>query len=102
MTLPNGYNKIGACNHCYVKYVGFSVRFEPGFQQYRNYLIHRLMFNYGLRVGEVQLLTKDCVGPSLPDSRGSIRFILVIQNLPDNVDDPRKQQPSIKTEHSLG
>lgn len=75
--------------------------FEPGFQQYRNYLIHRLMFNYGLRVGEVQLLTKDCVGPSLPDSRGNIRFILVIQNLPDNVDDPRKQQPSIKTEHSL-
>lgn len=76
--------------------------FEPGFQQYRNYLIHRLMFNYGLRVGEVQLLTKDCVGPSLPDSRGNIRFILVIQNLPDSVDDPRKQQPSIKTEHSLG
>nr|WP_231135974.1 hypothetical protein [Providencia rettgeri] len=29
--------------------------FDSGFQQYRNYLIHRLMFNYGLRVGEVQL-----------------------------------------------
>ncbi|ENY6922492.1 hypothetical protein ACF0IX_003521 [Escherichia coli] len=28
--------------------------FDSGFQQYRNYLIHRLMFNYGLRVGEVR------------------------------------------------
>lgn len=74
--------------------------FNAGFQQYRNYLIHRLMFNYGLRVGEVQLLMKDCVGPSLPDSRGNIRFILIVQNLPDDVVDPRKQQPSIKTEHS--
>lgn len=42
--------------------------FDSGFQQYRNYLIHRLMFNYGLRVGEVQLLLKDCVGPTLPDN----------------------------------
>lgn len=74
--------------------------FDSGFQQYRNYLIHRLMFNYGLRVGEVQLLMKDCVGPTLPDSRGNIRFILIVQNLPDDVVDPRKQQPSLKTEHS--
>ncbi|HDD9579735.1 TPA: site-specific integrase, partial [Escherichia coli] len=74
--------------------------FDSGFQQYRNYLIHRLMFNYGLRVGEVQLLLKDCVGPTLPDSRGNIRFILIVQNLPDDVVDPRKQQPSLKTEHS--
>ena len=58
------------------------------------------MFNYGLRVGEVQLLMKDCVGPTLPDSRGNIRFILIVQNLPDDVVDPRKQQPSLKTEHS--
>ncbi|MDY6140326.1 MAG: hypothetical protein SPI79_18315 [Escherichia coli] len=74
--------------------------FDSGFQQYRNYLIHRLMFNYGLRVGEVQLLLKDCVGPTLPDARGNIRFILIVQNLPDDVVDPRKQQPSLKTEHS--
>lgn len=61
--------------------------FDSGFQQYRNYLIHRLMFNYGLRVGEVQLLMKDCVGPTLPDSRGNIRFILIVQNLPDEIGD---------------
>ncbi len=48
------------------------------------------MFNYGLRVGEVQLLLKDCVGPTLPDARGNIRFILIVQNLPDDVVDPRK------------
>ena len=41
-------------------------------------------------VGEVQLLLKDCVGSTLPDSRGNIRFILIVQNLPDDVVDPRK------------
>lgn len=74
--------------------------FSDGFEQYRNYLIHRLMFNYGLRVGEVQLLMKDSVGPSLPDSKGNVRFLFTVQNLPDDVDDPRKKRPSVKTEHS--
>ncbi|MHA2938937.1 site-specific integrase [Vibrio sp. RC27] len=74
--------------------------FEDGFQQYRNYLIHRLMFNYGLRVGEVLLLMKDTVGASQPDSKGNVRYILVVQNLPDEIVDPRKKAPSIKTEHS--
>ncbi len=74
--------------------------FRDGFEQYRNYLIHRLMFNYGLRVGEVQLLMTDSVGPSLPDSKGNVRFLFTVQNLPDDVNDPRKKPPSIKTAHS--
>lgn len=74
--------------------------FEEGFQQNRNYLMHRFMYNYGLRVGEVQLLMTDSIGETLPNSRGKTRFIMVVQNLPDDVDDPRKHQPSIKTQHS--
>ncbi|MCS0110208.1 site-specific integrase [Vibrio alginolyticus] len=74
--------------------------FEEGFQQYRNYLIHRFMYNYGLRVGEVQLLMTDSIAETLPDSRGETQFVMVVQNLPDEVDDPRKHKPSIKTEHS--
>ncbi|EPH6501613.1 integrase [Vibrio vulnificus] len=74
--------------------------FSEGFQQYRNYLIHRLMFNYGLRVGEVLLLMTDCIGESLPDANGDVHYILVVQNLPDDVLDPRKNPPSIKTIHS--
>lgn len=74
--------------------------FEEGFQQYRNYLIHRFMYNYGLRVGEVQLLMTDSIAETLPDSRGETQFVMVVQNLPDEVDDPRKHKPSVKTEHS--
>ncbi|EII3441095.1 site-specific integrase [Vibrio parahaemolyticus] len=74
--------------------------FSDGFEQYRNYLIHRLMFNYGLRVGEVLLLMKDSVGASLPDSKGNVRFLVTVQNLPDDLDDPRKKRPSVKTVHS--
>ncbi|PSV86543.1 hypothetical protein CTM94_01695 [Photobacterium leiognathi] len=36
--------------------------FKDAFQQYRNYLIHRLMFAYGLRVGEVLLASLDSIG----------------------------------------
>ncbi|WP_246851140.1 site-specific integrase [Vibrio crassostreae] len=74
--------------------------FEEGFQQYRNYLIHRFMYNYGLRVGEVQLLMTDSIAETLPDSRGETQFVMVVQDLPDEVDDPRKHKPSVKTEHS--
>ncbi|WP_261886148.1 site-specific integrase [Vibrio pomeroyi] len=74
--------------------------FKEGFLQYRNYLMHRLMYTYGLRVGEVQLISLDSIGETLPDSRGKTRFILIVQNLPDGVIDPRKKPPSIKTQHS--
>ncbi|GAD91228.1 hypothetical protein VHA01S_076_00010 [Vibrio halioticoli NBRC 102217] len=74
--------------------------FEEGFQQYRNYLIHRFMYNYGLRVGEVLLLMTDSIAETLPDSKGETQFVMVVQNLPDEVDDPRKNKPAVKTEHS--
>lgn len=74
--------------------------FSEGFEQFRNYLIHRLMFNYGLRIGEVLLLMKNSVGPTQPDSQGNVRFVLVVHNLPDNVVDPRSRPPSIKTQQS--
>ncbi|MCG9561134.1 site-specific integrase [Vibrio chagasii] len=74
--------------------------FKEGFQQNRNYLMHRFMYNYGLRVGEVQLLMTDSIGETQPDSRGKTRFVMVVQNLPDDVDDPRKNKPAVKTEHS--
>lgn len=74
--------------------------FKEGFLQYRNYIIHRLMYTYGLRVGEVLLVSLDSVGETLPDARGKTRFILVIQNLLDDLLDPRRRPPSIKTQHS--
>ncbi|BAX55325.1 hypothetical protein PDPUS_2_00739 [Photobacterium damselae subsp. piscicida] len=74
--------------------------FEEGFQQNRNYLMHRFMYNYGLRVGEVLLLMTDSIGETLPDSRGKTKFVMVVQNLPDDVDDQRKHKPSIKTQQS--
>ncbi|MEZ8453216.1 site-specific integrase [Vibrio splendidus] len=74
--------------------------FKGGFLQYRNYLMHRLMYSYGLRVGEVLLLSLDSVGETLPDARGNSRFILIVQNLPNDVVDPRRRPPSIKTLHS--
>ncbi|MGR6861504.1 site-specific integrase [Aliivibrio salmonicida] len=74
--------------------------FHLGIQQYRNYLIHRLMFNYGLRIGEVLLLSTNSVGPTQPDSRGVFYYILIIKNLPDDVNDPRRKPPSIKTKES--
>ncbi|MDH5923671.1 site-specific integrase [Vibrio splendidus] len=74
--------------------------FKKGFLQYRNYFMHRLMYSYGLRVGEVLLVSLDSVGETLPDARGNTRFILIVQNLPDDMIDPRKRAPSIKTQHS--
>ncbi|WP_348236151.1 site-specific integrase [Vibrio parahaemolyticus] len=74
--------------------------FKEGFLQYRNYLMHRLMYTYGLRVGEVMLVSLDSVGETLPDLHGNTRFMLIVQNLPDDVIDPRKRPPSIKTQYS--
>ncbi|WP_240326184.1 site-specific integrase [Vibrio splendidus] len=74
--------------------------FTGAFLQFRNYLMHRLMYNYGIRVGELLLISLDSVGETLPDARGNTRFILIIQNLPDDVVDPRRIPPSIKTVHS--
>ncbi|MFB1072238.1 site-specific integrase [Vibrio diabolicus] len=74
--------------------------FSSQFEQFRNYLIHRLMFQYGLRIGECLLLSLESIGPTLPDPKGERSYILLVQNLPDGVNDPRTNPPSIKTKHS--
>lgn len=71
--------------------------FKEGFLQFRNFSNHRLMYSYGLRVGETQLLTVHSFGVSQPDAHGNVKYLLKVQNLPDDVDDPRKHPPSIKT-----
>ncbi|PSV16535.1 site-specific integrase [Photobacterium kishitanii] len=74
--------------------------FKRGFEQYRNYLIHRLMYTYGLRVAECLMLTKDSIGPTLPDARGDVHYVLIVQSLPNDIEDPRKRPPSLKTVNS--
>jgi integrase len=61
--------------------------------QFRNYLIFRLLINYGLRIGELLLLQTDSVKRT---SRGS--YALVITNSEDY--DERIHAPSIKTKDS--
>ena len=74
--------------------------FKTNFLQFRNYLIHRLMFQYGLRVGEVLLLTIDAFGVSQPNSHNQVEYLLTVQNLPDGVDDPRRKPLTLKTPSS--
>lgn len=74
--------------------------FKTPFIQFRNYIIHRLMFNYGLRVGEVLLLTLQSFGVSQVNSNGNIQYLLSVQNLPDGIDDPRNVPMSLKSEYS--
>jgi integrase len=74
--------------------------FSSQFEQFRNYIIHRLMFQYGLRIGECLLLSLESFGPTLPDPKGERSYILLVQNLPDGINDPRTNPPSIKTKGS--
>lgn len=69
--------------------------FPSGFIQFRNYLIMRLMLNYGLRVGELLLL--ECV--SVKASIKGDKFSLII-SMPRNMTDPRIHAPSLKNEYS--
>ncbi len=69
--------------------------FPSGFIQLRNYLIIRLMLNYGLRVGELLLL--ECA--SIKSSVRGDKFSLII-SMPRNMTDPRKHAPSLKNEFS--
>jgi site-specific recombinase XerD len=74
--------------------------FQTSFQQFRNYLIHRLMYNYGLRVGELLLLTIDSFGESQQNSQGDVNYLLMVQNLPDEMHDPRSLPTTLKNEQS--
>ncbi|MGS4726416.1 site-specific integrase [Citrobacter farmeri] len=69
--------------------------FPSGFIQFRNYLIIRLMLNYGLRVGELLLLECSSVKASISGDK----FSLII-SMPQNMTDPRTHAPSLKNEYS--
>lgn len=69
--------------------------FPQGFIQFRNYLIVRLLLNYGLRVGELLLL--EC--RSIKSNIQGDKFSLIITMLDDNVDS-RKYAPSLKNTYS--
>lgn len=63
--------------------------------QFRNFLIVHLLLNYGLRVGELMLLTVNSIKKSvLNDS-----YSLIITNTDDEYDD-RRRKPKIKNEFS--
>ncbi|PQJ62396.1 tyrosine-type recombinase/integrase [Photobacterium angustum] len=64
--------------------------------QIRNYIMWLLMFNYGLRVGEIQLLQKASFKPYMTDKT---KYLMMVQNLEDE-NDTRSQKPSIKTTDS--
>ncbi len=63
--------------------------------QFRNFLIVHLMMRYGLRVGELMLLTKK----SFKKSINSDSYSLIVTNT-DDESDSRARKPSIKNEQS--
>lgn len=63
--------------------------------QFRNFLIIHLMLNYGLRVGELMLLTVN----SIKESRLNESYSLIITNTDDEHDN-RRRKPNIKNEFS--
>lgn len=69
--------------------------FSTKSHQLRNFLIVHLMMNYGLRVGELMLLTKRSIKKSL----NSDSYSLIITNT-DDEHDSRLRKPSIKNEQS--
>lgn len=69
--------------------------FSTKSHQLRNFLIVHLMMNYGLRVGELMLLTKRSIKKSL----NSDSYSLIVTNT-DDEHDSRVRKPSIKNEQS--
>lgn len=69
--------------------------FSTKSHQLRNFLMVHLMMNYGLRVGELMLLTKRSIKKSL----NSDSYSLIITNTDDEYDS-RQRKPSIKNEQS--
>lgn len=63
--------------------------------QLRNFLIIHLMLNYGLRIGELMLLTTNSIKKSIQKNN----FSLIITNTDDEFDD-RSKRPKIKNEFS--
>lgn len=69
--------------------------FKNNKTQLRNFIIVHLMINYGLRVGELMLLTTK----SFKKSQGKDKFSLIITNTEDEYDN-RARKPNIKNEFS--
>ncbi|WP_336944343.1 site-specific integrase [Acinetobacter modestus] len=69
--------------------------FSTRSHQLRNFLMVHLMMNYGLRVGELMLLTKRSIKKSL----NSDSYSLIIANT-DDEHDSRQRKPNIKNEQS--
>lgn len=69
--------------------------FSTKSHQLRNFLIVHLMMNYGLRVGELMLLTKRSIKKSI----NSDTYSLIVTNTDDEYD-TRQRKPSIKNEQS--
>ncbi|KHT29589.1 site-specific integrase [Pectobacterium carotovorum] len=66
--------------------------FPAGEIQLRNFLICRLLLNYGLRVSELLLLECHSIKPNL---RGD-QFSLIVTTVDKDIPDPRKRLPSLK------
>lgn len=66
--------------------------FPAGEIQFRNYLICRLLLNYGLRVSELLLLEKNSIKPNIK----GVQFSIIVTSVDDDVRDPRKRLPSLK------
>ncbi len=66
--------------------------FPYGEIQLRNFLICRLLLNYGLRVSELLLLECHSIKPNI---RGD-QFSLIVTTVDEDVPDPRKRLPSLK------
>jgi integrase len=67
--------------------------FEPKVR-FRNYLIIRLLLDLGIRRGEL-------LGIRVEDCRLGSNGTVTVHRRPDDPDDPRKVQPSSKTEARL-
>ena len=77
-----------------IKYNGLNP-FKSKNVQLRNFLIIHLMLNYGLRIGELMLLTTKSIKKSMQNHN----FSLIITNTDDEFDE-RSKKPNIKNEYS--
>ncbi|HCI7802169.1 TPA: site-specific integrase, partial [Escherichia coli] len=65
--------------------------FPSGHLQFRNFLIIRLLLNYGIRTGELLLLECSSIKPNLKGDK----FSLIVTTV-DEAYEPRKNAPSLK------
>jgi integrase len=70
--------------------------FPLGRIQFRNFLIIRLLLNYGLRVSELLLLEINSIKPNIQGDR----YSLIVTTVDEDTDDPRHRMPSLKNPHA--